>query len=153
MDGREYHLTANENGNTSRGKRPDLPGLAGGKGGGRRRASVTLRVESPDGEDGFPGNLAMEMTYTLTADNGVRIEYRGTTDQKTPVNMTNHSFFNLSGDGENGFGPYPLDDADYFTAANEALLPTGELAPVKVRPSTLPPPRRWAGISGRMCRF
>ena len=42
---------------------------------------MTLRVESPDGEDGFPGNLAMEMTYTLTADNGVRIEYRGTTDQ------------------------------------------------------------------------
>lgn len=142
IDGKEYRLTANENGNT----------LHGGKGLTFRvwqvvkeedgdEPSVTLRVESPDGDDGFPGNLTMEMTYTLTKDNGLKIEYRGTTDQKTPVNMTNHSFFNLSGEGDTALDHVLWLDADCYTVADEALLPTGELAQVKGTPFDFTSPK------------
>ena len=142
MDGKEYHLTVNENGNT----------LHGGEGFGRRvwqpveesekdGASVTLRLESPDGEDGFPGNVTMDVTYTLTDDNCLRIEYRGTSDGKTPINMTNHSYFNLSGEGEMATDHILWVDADAFTEAGGDLLPTGRLLPVKDTPFDFTSPK------------
>ena len=142
IDGREYHLTINENGNTLHGGDGfTFRNWQGVREDDGEEPSVTLRLESPDGDNGFPGNLTMDMTYTLTKDNGWKIEYRGTTDQKCPVNMTNHSFFNLSGDGETALDHILWIDADYFTAANEALLPTGELAPVKGTPFDFTSPK------------
>ncbi|MBI3527919.1 MAG: galactose mutarotase [Betaproteobacteria bacterium] len=97
----------------------------------RRKADVTLvlRYLSVDGEESYPGNLEVEVAYTLTRDNALKIEYRASTDQPTPVNLTNHTYFNL------GSGPDILDHelklyADRFTPVDAGLIPTGELRPV-----------------------
>ena len=83
IDGKEYHLTINENGNTLHGGDGfHFRNWQGVREADGEEPSVTLRLESPDGDNGFPGNLTMDMTYTLTKDNGWKIEYRGTTDQK-----------------------------------------------------------------------
>ena len=97
--------------------------------------SVTFSLESPDGDGGFPGNLTVEITYSLTADNALKIEYRARADAETPLNLTNHSYFNLTGGEENDILGEELQIfADGITEADESLIPTGKILPVEGTP-------------------
>jgi aldose 1-epimerase len=136
LDGQEYRLAANSGPNHIHGGRRGFdkvlweahPVQATDK-----EAALTLRYLSPSGEEGYPGNLEVTVTYTLTDQNELRIDYHATTDQATPVNLTNHSYFNLAGTG-NVLRHELMLAADYYTPTDDALIPTGEIASVKGTP-------------------
>lgn len=94
--------------------------------------SVTFSFFSPDMQDGFPGNFTLTVKYTLTDENVLRLEYTVLSDKKTVANPTNHTYFNLSCDGEKTVEDHLLQiNADYFTETDDSQLPTGELGEVK----------------------
>lgn len=96
---------------------------------------VRLRRVSPDGEEGFPGTLTATVTYRLTPDNALRIDYEVTTDKPTVHNLTNHSYFNLVGEGSGTVEDHVLTlNASHYTPTNEEQIPTGEIAPVEGTP-------------------
>lgn len=97
--------------------------------------TLVFSYTSPDGEQGFPGNLNVKVTYTLEADQTVKMEYEATTDKTTLVNLTNHAFFNLNGEGSGTILKHELQIyANEFTPVDEGLIPTGELKPVQDTP-------------------
>jgi aldose 1-epimerase len=138
LDGKDYTLFANDGPNTLHGGKvgfnkmnwkAEIP--AAGK---DAAPAVKLTYISKDGEEGFPGTLTTTLTYTLTDQNIFRLEYSATTDKPTPVNLTNHAYFNLAG-GKGDSKSYILTiNADKYTVADAALIPTGEVANVKDTP-------------------
>jgi aldose 1-epimerase len=96
---------------------------------------VKLTYNSVDGEEGYPGNLTISITYTLTKDNCLKCDYSGTIDQPCPVNVTHHGYFNLTGGAKtNVLGHEMQIMADRYTVVDETLIPTGELRPVAGTP-------------------
>lgn len=99
------------------------------------QSKLILAYLSKDGEENYPGNLKVQVTYTLTEDDELRIDYVGTTDKTTVVNLTNHSYFNLAGAGSGTvYGQELMINADFFTPVTETSEPTGEIRTVKGTP-------------------
>lgn len=134
IDGTEYNVTCNEKGITC---------LHGGGeyssavwcGEEISENAVSFTYHSPDGTEGFPGNVDIKVTYTLTDNNDLELEYRAVSDKKTVINLTNHAYFNLNGFDSGDVLSHTLKiNADRFTAIDEVSIPTGELPEVKGTP-------------------
>jgi aldose 1-epimerase len=105
--------------------------------------SVTFSRTSPNGEEGYPGNLDVCVTYTLTDKNELIIDYRATTDRATPVNLSNHSYFNLAGEGSETVLLHDLKiNADAMLPIDKTSVPTGEIVPVADTPFDFRQPKR-----------
>jgi aldose 1-epimerase len=146
LDGKEYRLAVNNGPNSLHGgkkgfdkvvwKAEPVPTTEGG--------AVKFSYLSPDGEEGYPGNLSVSVTYTVTNDNGLRLDYRATTDKATPVNLSNHTYFNLAGatSGTDILGHEMMIAASRYTPVDRDLIPTGEIKPVKGTPLDFTTPHR-----------
>lgn len=131
LDGKEYTLAGNNNGNSLHGGNKGydkvywniekLPG----------DTILLLTYKSKDGEEGYPGNLDVQVSYTLSSANELRIAYKATTDKATPVNLTNHAYFNLSAGKDSTILGHELwINADAYTPVNAELIPTGKIEKV-----------------------
>lgn len=136
LDGQRYTLPTNDGTNQLHGGPKGFDKVYWDITPGGDSTFLTLTYMSPDGEQGYPGNLSAEVKYTLSDDNEVRIDYTATTDKTTVVNLTNHTYFNLTGDpAQNSILKHSLQiNADYFLPVDEKLIPTGDRRPVSGTP-------------------
>ena len=135
LDGKQYTLAGNDHGNSLHGglKGYDKVVWKAEKLSGD--SSLQLAYSSKDGEEGYPGNLSVKVVYTLTGANELKIDYTATTDKATPVNLTNHAYYNLSaGKDSTILGQNIMINAEKFTEVNDKLIPTGKLPDVKGGP-------------------
>jgi aldose 1-epimerase len=142
LDGQTYRLPVNEGPNTLHGG----PGNFGTRLWRAEHADATslaLARLSPDGEEGFPGTLDVRVRYSLPEDGVLRIDYAATTDRPTVLNLTNHSYFNLAGEGTGSvLGHVVQVAADAFTPTDATQVPTGAIRPVDGTPFDFRAPRR-----------
>lgn len=133
LDGKTYTLAANNGKNNLHGGNKGFDKVVwDATPAADSTPSLTLNYLSKDGEEGFPGNLKVTVVYTLTDADELNIEYTAETDKATPVNLTNHSYFNLTGSTENTILNHTLQmAADHFTPVDATLIPTGEIKAVK----------------------
>lgn len=109
--------------------------------------SLELRITSPDGEGGWPGTVAVTVTYTVTRDNALTIDYRATSDKPTVMNLTSHNFLNLGGDGSGTALDHRIQlFADAYTPGDAAGIPSGQIAPVKGTPMDFTSPVRLGDV-------
>lgn len=134
LDGKEYRLTANEKGVTSLHGNAEF-NTAVWEYAIEGDSSVVFTYTSPDGLNGFPGNMNVSVRYTLTDQNEVKLEYSAVSDKKTVINLTNHAYFNLAGyDAGDILGHILTIEADSFTPVDEYSIPTGEIRSVDGTP-------------------
>lgn len=143
LDGVEYELATNNNENHLHGGNMGYDKLVWDAKACSCCNKVILNYLSRDGEEGYPGNLDIEVVYTLTDDNEIKIDYKATTDKATPVNLTNHTYFNLAGEGSGTINNHILMiNASNTTPVDEGLIPTGKLAAVKGTPFDFRKPKK-----------
>ncbi len=134
LDGKTYQTPQNNNGNSLHGGERGFDKVLWSvlDVGGGKSAGVRLRYVSPDGDQGYPGTLTVNAAYSLDDDNALTIEYTATTDQPTIVNISNHAYWNLGGEGSDrgAMGHVLTIRADAFTPVDKTLIPTGEFRPV-----------------------
>jgi aldose 1-epimerase len=150
LDGKAYALATNNGPNSLHGgptgfqKRVWTPKVVSGPEGD----ALELTYVSRDGEEGYPGTLSAKVVYSLRKDGGLAIDYTATTDAPTIVNLTNHAYFNLAGEGEGTILDHEIQiEADHFTPVDATLIPTGERRPVAGTPLDF---RRPARIGARI---
>ncbi len=137
LDGKTYTLAQNNNGQSLHGgiKGFDKVYWSIEEATSAEGPSVKLKYTSKDMEEGYPGNLAAEVVYTLTNDNTLKIDYTATTDKKTVINLTQHSYFNLTGNGKRDILEHVVTlAADKFVPVGKTLIPTGKLMDVANTP-------------------
>jgi aldose 1-epimerase len=137
LDGATYHLATNNGPNALHGGLQGFDKVIWHAESFKRDSNVgvALTYTSPDGDQGYPGMLHATVTYMLTPANELAVEYRATADKPTPINLTQHSYFNLAGAGKGDIlGEVLTINADRFTPVDSTLIPTGELAPVAGTP-------------------
>jgi aldose 1-epimerase len=137
LDGREYRLATNNGPNHLHGgvRGFDKVLWSAESSGTDSTAAVTFTYTSPSGEEGYPGTVVAHVTYTLDNDNELRVDYRATSDAATPINLTQHSYFNLAGAGSGDIlGHELMIAADRYTPVDSTLIPTGQIAPVEGTP-------------------
>ena len=137
LDGRTYSLAVNNGPNHLHGGLKGFDKVVWDAQSFQNDSSrgVVLTHTSPDGDEGYPGNLRMRVTYTLTDRNDLAIDYEATTDKATPVNLTNHTYWNLAGDGKRDILEHVLTlEADSLTPVDSTLITTGQVIPVAGTP-------------------
>jgi aldose 1-epimerase len=136
LDGKTYTLPKNDGPNTLHGGLKKTFDKAVWDGQPLKgKSGVAFSYLSKDGDEGFPGNLRVKVTYTLNDDNELTIDYEATADKATPLNVSQHSYFNLAGEGTSDILSHEVMlNADRFTPVDKTLIPTGELRPVKGTP-------------------
>ncbi len=143
LRGRRYQLPINDGPNHLHGGPEGFDKVHWAATPSRDTAAVVLFRTSPDGEEGYPGNLSTTVTYTLTDADQLLVHYHAATDQPTPVNLTQHSYFNLAGEGAGDVLGHELTiHADRYTPVTAAQIPTGELAGVEGTPFDFRAPMR-----------
>ncbi len=137
LDGKTVHVTKNAGQNHIHGGRKGFAKVfwQGEVVQYQGQPAVQFSYLSKDGEEGFPGNLQCRVTYSISADQELRIHYQATTDKPTVINLTNHAYFNLAGAGNGTVYDHVLQlDADFYTVSDRNLIPTGEIHSVKETP-------------------
>ena len=135
LDGKTYTLAQNNNGQSLHGGNKGFDKVVWDAKKPAGDSSLELTYVSKDGEEGYPGTLNVKVVYTVTAANELKIDYTATTDKATPVNLTNHAYFNLSAGADSTILNHELQiDADKYIPVNDVLIPTGQIADVQGTP-------------------